>query len=129
MKRILLVCLALVFIFSLAGAYAQDYETKALDEEKVDFEKTAVNKLGRGLVNTATCWAEIPAEVARISNEKDPVIGATLGVLQGTILTIVRGASGLFDILTSPFGPYDKPLVKPDYAVTRADKEIKDYLW
>jgi len=130
MKKALLICCAMILAFSVIGAYAQDCGEKgAIEENDFNYEKSPANKLGRGLINTATCWAEIPGEIAKISKEKDPLVGTAVGIIQGTFLALVRGATGIFDVATCIFPPYDKPMMKPEYGIVRADKEFKDYLW
>jgi putative exosortase-associated protein (TIGR04073 family) len=135
MKKGLIVCVLVLLLLMAAGTgvrvvYAQDEDTAfSLDTENFDYQNTPVNKLGRGIVNTASCWAEIPGEIARVSKQSDPVIGFTLGLAQGTINTIIRGAVGIFDMLTFLVPPYNKPEMKPEYALQSADKNISDYLW
>ena len=46
---------------------------RAFDTDKINFEKTPINKLGRGVINLATCWAEVIAECFYVSMEKDPM--------------------------------------------------------
>ena len=138
MRKLLVVMLLAIFAASLAGvSLAQDCcKCKGgdclygeIDADTINYENTAVNKLGRGVINTATAWAEIPAEVAKVSRERDPLLGATLGVVEGTITGVIRGVSGLIDAFTFFMPPYDKPCMKPEYALTRADREFKEYLW
>lgn len=97
--------------------------------DKVPYQDKAINKLDRGVVNAATFWMEVPAEVARVSNEKDPFLGVTVGVVRGLVASIFRAGSAAFDTTTFLMPPYDKPLVKPEYAYNRADREIKELFW
>lgn len=130
MKKTILICFVLIFTASLVSVYAGDGGYKgAIKEEDFDYTKSPANKLGRGLVNTATCWTEIPGEMARISNKTDPLVGGTVGLLQGTFLALVRGVTGLYDTLTFVIPPYDKPVMEPEYGIKKADKEFKEYLW
>ena len=130
MRRIFLICCAFIFALSLAAVYAEDKEGGGLfDEQNFQYQKSPVNKLGRGLINTATCWAEIPGQIAKISKERDPLVGTTMGLLQGTFLALVRGATGIYDMLTCVISPYDKPIMEPEYAVVEADKNFKEYFW
>jgi len=130
MRKAILICCVLIFAVSLASAYAGHYRHKdVIDEEDFDYKDSPANKLGRGLINTATCWTEIPGEMARISNETDPLVGSTIGLFQGTFLALVRGLTGLYDTLTFAVPPYDEPVMEPEYGILRADEELKDYLW
>ncbi|MBU1870308.1 MAG: exosortase system-associated protein, TIGR04073 family [Candidatus Omnitrophica bacterium] len=96
---------------------------------EIDYAKTPLNKLGRGIVNTATCWTAYPDKFAELSKKHDPVVGVTLGLIEGTAKTIVRGFGGLFDILTCLIPPYDKPFIEPEYEAEAADSAMQDYLW
>jgi len=141
MKKILVILCMFLTMFSLVNYAAADGEYEPYpqeeseedlygsDAEDIRYEKTPVNKLGRGVINTATCWAEIPAQMAKVSKEHDPALGCTLGVVEGAISGIVRGATGIFDALTFFIPPYDKPIMKPEYSLTNADNKIKEYLW
>jgi putative exosortase-associated protein (TIGR04073 family) len=99
------------------------------DTADFDYENTPVNKLGRGIINAATCWAEVPGEWAEMSERTDPAVGATLGVVQGAITSIIRCAVGVFDTVTFLIPPYNNPEMKPEYAIESADQKIRDYLW
>jgi len=127
MKRILLILCALTFLLSLSIiSYAQEAKTQSTAEcipdapvktEDMRYGKSPFNKLGRGAINTATCWLEIPAEVCRLSEEKGPFVGYTLGFAEGIFTTLLRGATGIFDAVTFIIPPYNKPLMKPEYAI------------
>lgn len=140
MRKLLLVLLAAIFAVSLAGVSlagehgsCRDMDNDCIygeiDADTINYENTALNKLGRGVINTATAWAEIPAEVCKVSRERDPFLGATLGVVEGTITGVIRGVSGLIDAFTFFMPPYDKPMMKPEYALNHADEQFKEYLW
>ena len=136
MKKILCALLAVGFVLTVtAVSYARqckaayDDDGYAIETDQINYETTAVNKLGRGLVNTATFWAEVPAEMAKVSKNSDPVLGCTLGVAQGTVNALIRGVTGVFDAVTFLVPPYDKPLMRPEYALNSADAKMKEYLW
>jgi putative exosortase-associated protein (TIGR04073 family) len=101
----------------------------ALDSDYISYDNTPVRKLTRGITNTAFCWAEIPADVAKTAKQTDPIIGVTYGTVKGVFTGVTRGLLGIVDTLTFFIPPYDKPLMKPEYAYTRADEKTKDYLW
>jgi putative exosortase-associated protein (TIGR04073 family) len=131
---IIVAILALLLVMAsgsgIKAVYAADEELAfEFDTADINYQNTPVNKFGRGVVNTATCWAEIPGEFFRVSNQSDPSIGLTLGVMQGTINAILRGAVGIFDTLTFFIPPYNKPEMKPEYALQSADKSFREYLW
>ena len=100
-----------------------------IDADKIPYRTKAINKLDRGIVNTATFWLEVPAEVAKVSKEQDPFMGATVGLVHGLITSVVRAGTAAFDTVTFFVPPYDKPVMKPEYALNRADDKIKDLFW
>lgn len=139
MKKAIFIYLALVLIFlSDAKIYAQEDElepsggsdqTYAIQSEKINYENTPLNKLGRGLINTTTFWVEIPAQVCVVSKEKDPATGLTLGAAEGLVTGLLRGTVGLFDTLTCVIPPYNKPLMNPEYGYNSADAKMRETLW
>ena len=135
MKKGLIVCVLLLLVTMLAGVgpipvFASDEDLLfEFDTADINYQNTPLNKLGRGVINTASCWAEVPGEMCRVSNQSDPSIGLTLGLAQGVINGVLRGATGLFDTFTCLFPPYNKPEMKPEYALQSADKSFKEYLW
>ncbi len=100
-----------------------------VDLDKVPYKTKAINKLDRGIVNGATFWLEIPAEVAKVSNEENPLMGVTVGAVHGLFASIVRAGSAAFDTVTFLVPPFDKPIVKPEYALNRADREMTELFW
>jgi len=100
-----------------------------IDADKLPYGTNAINKLDRGVVNSATFWMELPAEVARVSKERDPFAGLTIGVVHGAIATVFRAGTAVFDTLTFFAPPYDKPVMKPEYAYKRCDDKMQDLFW
>jgi putative exosortase-associated protein (TIGR04073 family) len=137
MKKLLLSFSILLFVLSVSYAapaaqkksVPKEVKTSVLQTESIQYEKSPLNKLARGVMNTATFWAEIPASVCSVSKEKDPLSGFTLGAVQGTFNAVLRGITGMFDALTFVIPPYDKPLMEPEYSFKAADEQIKEYLW
>ena len=111
-----------LFIYSVSAEESKPAENKdcvptaPLNSEKMNYGKTPFNKLGRGAVNTATCWLEIPAEVCRVSEKNGPLVGYTVGTGLGVFTTLMRGLTGIFDVATFVIPPYGKPLMDPEYA-------------
>ncbi|MBM3250397.1 MAG: exosortase system-associated protein, TIGR04073 family [Candidatus Omnitrophica bacterium] len=87
-----------------------------VDTADPHYDKTPINKLARGAINIATCWEEIPADVFRVSKEKNDIAAYTLGVAEGTTTALIRALSGVFDVVTFILPPYNKPLMQPEYA-------------
>lgn len=75
-------------------------------------------KLGRGIVNVATGWIELPKNIYDTSVEtNNPLMGITYGTLKGIGMTVVRTGAGVYDAVTFLFPmpkDYD-PILKPEF--------------
>ncbi|MDD5282351.1 MAG: exosortase system-associated protein, TIGR04073 family [Candidatus Omnitrophica bacterium] len=140
MKNLILVLSVLVLIFGgLTIGYCYDNEADGeytfnsppveIDRDEIPYGNSAINKLERGVINMATFWMEIPAEVAKVSKEQDPAAGVTVGVVNGVITSAIRGVTAIYDTATFPVPSYTKPAMKPEYAWKAADDKIKAWLW
>ena len=78
-------------------------------------------KFARGTTNVLTGWLELFNNIWQVSKDENPVLGITLGTFKGVGMSLVRTASGLFDIFTFYMEPYDSPLIEPEYAWTESD--------
>jgi putative exosortase-associated protein (TIGR04073 family) len=114
----LIFCLTL---FGLSNAYAQintDQTAAPVNAANMGYEKSPVNKLGRGILNLSTFYLEVPASIMRVSKEKtNGFYGATVGTFQGFFTALYRGGVGLVDTVTFLAPPYNKPLMDPEYAI------------
>lgn len=125
MKKALFLFCAFALVLTLAiDVFAEEAKTgestkdsPAIETQDMRYPKSPFNKLGRGALNTATCWLEVPAEVCRVSADKGPIAGYTLGLAEGFFTTLLRGATGIFDAVTFLIPPYNRPLMQPEYAV------------
>jgi len=102
MKKLLIVCIAIVTILSIATAsYAQD----------------PAKKLGRGVANILTGWLEIPKNIYNTSIEANPMVGITVGTAKGIGMSIVRTGAGVYEVITFPFPlPEDYvPILEPEF--------------
>jgi putative exosortase-associated protein (TIGR04073 family) len=75
-------------------------------------------KLGRGIVNIATGWVELPKNIYDTSvDTNNPLMGITYGTLKGLGMTVVRTGAGAFDTVTFLFPvPQDyKPILEPEF--------------
>ena len=104
-------------------------EIPVINADNIPYQEGPLNKLERGVINGATFWMELPAEVAKVSKEENLAMGLTKGVVHGTITGIVRGATALFDFFTFFVPSYTQPVMKPEYALTRCDDKMKELLW
>lgn len=127
----------IVSLLLVANVYAQESKAKQpegqqyakhhIDTNNMSYERTPLNKFGRGLVNILTCMLEVPAEAYSVSQEKDPFVGCTLGVAEGFITAFLRALSGAFDVATFFIPPYNKPLMKPEYAFGSAREKFRQH--
>ena len=81
------------------------------------FAQDIGHKLGRGLLNVATGWVEIPKGIRDGSQQENPVLGVTTGIFKGLGLGVLRTGVGAFDVVTFPI-PWPKdyaPVYEPEY--------------
>ena len=135
-KYALIYCLAVVILLSFTNAYASESQKQACGEKEpsalintadMRYTKTPLNKLQRGAFNLSTCFLEVPASVFRVSKEKGEFIGFFVGPIQGLFTTLLRAATGIYDIVTFPIPAYDKPLMQPEYAFDSLDQASSSY--
>jgi putative exosortase-associated protein (TIGR04073 family) len=103
MKRTVALLIVLVLALSVINAYA---------EEK---DKNALTKLSRGLANMLTGSIEVPKQIYLVSKEREPISGATYGFAKGICYGLLRTGSGVYDTLSFPIPPYDKPILEPEF--------------
>ncbi|MCX5710443.1 MAG: hypothetical protein NT060_00490 [Candidatus Omnitrophica bacterium] len=96
MKRGVLYSGFIIMLLALSFfAYAEDKpaaktvkaaakEDKPLvDTADMRYQRSPLNKLGRGLLNVVTSPNEIPAGMFRVSRDKGDFVGITLGTVEG----------------------------------------------
>lgn len=127
--RLIMVVSITIGIFTQQGIAANQDNEFGLKDDLIQHDKSPINKLGRGAINTATFWAEVPAGVFRVSEDRGPALGVTLGIAEGAFTALLRGMTGIFDLVTFAIPPYNKPLMKPEYALQNLDEKQKEYLW
>jgi putative exosortase-associated protein (TIGR04073 family) len=132
-KALLIVCIGVITLSMAIKSYAQETSEPSsdnsalIDADKIPYERTPLNKLGRGLINTVTCLVEVPAEAYKVSDEKDPLVGCTLGVAEGFVTALLRGLTGLYDTVTFVIPPYNKPIMQPEYALDSAFDKFRQH--
>ncbi|MCX5706388.1 MAG: exosortase system-associated protein, TIGR04073 family [Candidatus Omnitrophica bacterium] len=142
MKKIIMLICAIVFVMPVVfnicaqAGYDDDYvevgtiqRVNVIDADKIPYERTPLNKLERGVINALTFWLELPAEVAKLSKERDPAYGTSVGMVNGTITGAVRLGTAGFDMATFLVPSYDKPIMKPEFAYQRADAKMRELFW
>lgn len=79
--------------------------------------QNAVRKLGRGLANVATGWAELPLEIARETSEKSEISGLFVAPFIGLFKAVGRTLTGVYETATFPIplpSGY-RPLLEPEF--------------
>ncbi len=80
-------------------------------------EHSAARKAGRGLAAMTTSFLEVPGNIVKISRERGPVWGFTLGFVIGLGKIVPRNLVGVYEFLTAPFpAPPDfEPMLEPEF--------------
>lgn len=86
--------------------------------EADSYGERAQRKLGRGLTNIVTSPLEIPNQAMDLAAQSNEPAECTAGFLGGIFVGFAYGTgrivSGMYDIVTSPFGGPDGPTMDPD---------------
>lgn len=79
---------------------------------------TAARKAGRGAAGMFLGVVEIPGNIARETRKNGPIRGATVGLIMGVGMTIVRTCVGTYELFTAPLGfPNDfEPVIDPEFS-------------
>ena len=100
MKRMLTVVLALgMVLLAVAPCFAEN----------------CFDKLGRGLINSATGWCEYPRQIVETSKEDNVAVGLTWGQAKGVGYAIARTGLGAYDTGTFYLPHYDRPVMEPEH--------------
>lgn len=97
----------------------------AASDAQESYVDTPVEKMGVGIINTTTSWADIPQKIAEVSERDNIFLGVTLGLGEGIVSGVARGASGVADVATFGVGPYDKPMMQPEYKVNNPNQNFQ----
>jgi len=89
------------------------------------YADTPVEKMGVGIINTTTSWADVPQKVAEVSERDNIFLGVTLGLGEGIVSGLARGASGVADVATFGLAPYNRPAIEPTYKVENPNEGFK----
>jgi putative exosortase-associated protein (TIGR04073 family) len=71
------------------------------------------SKFTRGAANLFTGIVEVPKNIVYVSEKTNPVAGGPGGLVLGTLHTLGRTATGIFDVITSPIPT--ESLVQAEY--------------
>lgn len=121
MKRILCWAVALVIVAGVTNAQAS---SPFADPDRV-VEGSMSRKFRRGVVNVATCWAEVPRNVAIESNRTDPASGFFIGGVKGIVFGFGRFATGVYEVFTFPVPapPEYAVIMHPEFVITEVRAE------
>lgn len=78
----------------------------------------AVTKLGRGIVNTGTGWLEVPVRIGDAKQDGTAVLWLVTGAFEGIAYGLTRTFYGIWDIVSFPIPPYDRPVLDPETLIT-----------
>lgn len=112
MKKGVKVTIAAVLILCFTAVTLPAFAQEGSVIEKIG------KKLGRGIVNIATGWVELPKNIYDTSVEtENPLMGITYGTLKGVGMTVVRTGAGAYEVATFLFPlPQDyEPILKPEF--------------
>jgi putative exosortase-associated protein (TIGR04073 family) len=79
--------------------------------------QSAARKAGRGLAGMTTSVLEVPGNVVKMTDERGPGWGFTLGFVQGLGMIPVRTLVGVYEFVTCPF-PLPagfEPIIEPEF--------------
>ena len=91
MKRI--VSLVMIFCFVLSSA-------AFAAESGNDTEYGPIKKLGRGVLDIADAFVEIPGTMMRRGNEDGALSGMSVGLVEGVFNTVKRALAGVWEVGT-----------------------------
>jgi putative exosortase-associated protein (TIGR04073 family) len=77
------------------------------------FAENLFDKLGRGLINSATGFGEYPRQIVETSKEHNGAVGLSWGQIKGVGMSVARHGLGAYDTATFYLPPYDKPVLEP----------------
>jgi putative exosortase-associated protein (TIGR04073 family) len=98
MKKAIAFSALFCFLFT-ANAQAKDVWQMA---ESPKYGEKLGGMLGRGLLNVATCFVDMPVQMVEGAKESKPeFIGAVGGFAKGATCTVLRAGSGVIDVATS----------------------------
>lgn len=106
MKKISLLAFLILFIYGLVTI---DYA--------LIYAGDPIEKLGRGITNTATGWIEFPKEIGKQAEKSLGLAGVVVGPLKGLAKAIGRTVVGIYDALTFliPLPRRYEPVIEPEY--------------
>ena len=104
-KPVVALLIVVAAVMAAAPAFAGD---------SAEYAAGAGTKLGRGMLNTATGWGEIPKQTI-VGSQKQGVLGGVEGFFKGIGLGVARTLVGAFEIATfwAPIPEKFEPVMQP----------------
>ena len=68
--------------------------------ESSDYGRKAGGMVGRGLLNVATSFVDIPVNIVNETKAGPPFVGTLIGIAKGSGCGVLRAASGIVDVAT-----------------------------
>ncbi|MBN1913965.1 MAG: hypothetical protein JW788_06155 [Candidatus Omnitrophica bacterium] len=121
MKKIALILFISIMLVNIFYTDA----SAALDTRFITLAKTPVNKLFRGVINIFTFFLEIPASMCDSSHRKNMLLKTANGI----VTSFVRLGTAIFDTITCVIPPYDKPILKPEFAVDSLKEKSQSVIY
>lgn len=92
----------------------------AWGEDQADHSKAYAwsDKLKRGAINIVTSPVEVARDIHNTTQEKNLLLGWTIGLVTGLGNGLVRFGAGAIDLLTFPFNfpeSHKAPLIEPEF--------------
>ena len=80
-------------------------------------EGSAARKAGRGLAAITCGFLEVPGNIVRMTRERGPGWGFTLGFAEGLGRLVVRELVGVYELVSSPFEVPEGyvPIIEPEF--------------
>lgn len=99
--RLILFIFCLVFVLGAHKVFADD----------------PLRKLGRGVVNTASGWLEVPAEIFREADRSSGAGSLFAAPFKGLFKAVGRTITGVYEIVTFPIPLPSRyrPVVEPEF--------------
>ncbi|MFQ5457518.1 MAG: exosortase system-associated protein, TIGR04073 family [Myxococcota bacterium] len=106
-------------VLAMVGAllFAPLTATAGMNYDPNDGNGTKImKKLGRGLVNDLTFWAELPLAWVDYFDQRDPFTAIVFGTADGIVKAADRGWGGLYETVffAVPSPRYYKPALDPE---------------
>jgi len=97
-KQLFVLAFVLSAVISAPNAHAENIWDMA---ESDQYGKKFAGMLGRGLINAASCFVDIPVHIVRETQEGPPLVGTLTGIGSGAACTVLRAGSGIIDVAGS----------------------------